>query len=709
MLQKLQNLEQEITIALAVNNSAYKSHYAVQESFKRFENITETDKSLIQEYKKQPNLFVPDSLKVNFSYTSGLEFPEQLLIEIDVFGLASTALFDVSNYQKGVQDISLKVKDLVKEKMFGKQKLRSNVIYLQSNPMDKKSHLTRQGEMFLIEVLRIYREKLSIFTKLKSFKAEQLKTNEKELKNLKQNISSQIDSVLNYSTKIFLDKELDLMFGATENYNKNNSLTDSWNFILIDIFSEIQLFVSDLQETYCVNFLDCLEFYTDILKSITRFEKGIASLNMTEKIQTWKNNLLQLTTSYRDINQSGNLITATVDSLLETNLSEWFCGHSPSVTEPLTGTINIREGESVALKVKVLDAKYDFKIIWKHNNYILKGYNTTVFNKKLTKKDEGYYSCKITNKFGVGGCGKVFIKIHENIQFLKEPQDTVGYLYSPRKIYLTCAVKCNTSNGKFSWFFRQFDATPSERYPLPESTPDIEINQDTVRSTGFYICQFENELFNALSREAVVHVLKTTVAVQRIEINMVLSRHSSSKTWHQVRDRETIKYDLAKLMETKPAQINIKSLIKGDDKRDRITFALSGTNLTLNRVTYNWDVLNEKIIKERENLLLISALLYFRANNSKYIKVDDEKYSIDVNSIAIKSLEPLCAEGQSLTKYGFICGKFSNIIFNPFRLLFLLYKKQFADMQCKPFEWSLCNGSPESKWIKQFYPYFKSS
>ena len=147
---------------------------------------------------------------------------------------------------------------------------------------------------------------------------------------------------------------------------------------------------------------------------------------MTEKIQSWKKNLLQLITFYPDINQRGNLGTATVNSLLETNLCQWFCVNPPFVTKPLTGTVNIREGESPALKVKLLSENFDFKLVWKHNNNILKGYNTAVFNKTLTKKDEVYYSCEITNKFGVSHCGKVFIKIFENVQFLTEPQDTIS-------------------------------------------------------------------------------------------------------------------------------------------------------------------------------------------------------------------------------------------------------------------------------------------
>ena len=170
--------------------------------------------------------------------------------------------------------------------------------------------------MFLLEVLKTYHEKHSKFTKLKSFKAEQLKTNKEQLENIKRNISNQFAGVVDYSTKILLNKELDEIFGADGNTENENSLTDSWNSTLIDTFSEMQLLVNDMQQTNCVNFLDCLEFYTDALKSTARFEKRIGSLNVTEATQTWKTNILQLTTSYPDVNQSGKLVAATVNSLL---------------------------------------------------------------------------------------------------------------------------------------------------------------------------------------------------------------------------------------------------------------------------------------------------------------------------------------------------------------------------------------------------------
>ena len=497
--QQLQNLEQEVAIAMALNNSAYKSHLSVENSFKKFEDVVKIDKSLLQKYKKQPHLFRSTGLKLNFSYTSGMEFPEQFLVEIDVFGLTSTVLFDINNYQKSVQDISLEIKDLVKEAMFGKRRRRSVVNDVHPDQMDKKCHLIQQAEIFLLEVLQTYREKHSNFTKLKSFKAEKLKTNAEEITYLKQNISNQFVSVVDYSTKILLNKELDEIFGTKTNNEKDDSLTGPWNLTLIDTFSEMQLLVKDLNQADCVNFLDCLEFYTDVLKSATGFEKVIASLNITETTLTWKSNILKLTTSYPDINQSENLISATVNSLLKTNPTQWFCGNSPSVTTMLTGTININEDENVVLKVDMLSEKHDYKIIWKHNNYILKGFNTTVFKKRLTKKDEGYYSCEISNKFGVGHCGRVFVKVFEKIQFVSEPQDTIVYLHSPRKIYLTCAIKSNTSNGTYSWFFRRFYAPPTESNLLPESKPYFQIKQDTDRSTGFYFCKFNNKLSSASS------------------------------------------------------------------------------------------------------------------------------------------------------------------------------------------------------------------
>ena len=370
--QQLQNLEQEVAIAMALNNSAYKSHLSVENSFKKFEDVVKIDKSLLQKYKKQPHLFRSTGLKLNFSYTSGMEFPEQFLVEIDVFGLTSTVLFDINNYQKSVQDISLEIKDLVKEAMFGKRRRRSVVNDVHPDQMDKKCHLIQQAEIFLLEVLQTYREKHSNFTKLKSFKAEKLKTNAEEITYLKQNISNQFVSVVDYSTKMLLNKELDEIFGTKTNNEKDDSLTGSWNLTLIDTFSEMQLLVKDLNQADCVNFLDCLEFYTDVLKSATGFEKVIASLNITETTLTWKSNILKLTTSYPDINQSENLISATVNSLLKTNPTQWFCGNSPSVTTMLTGTININEDENVVLKVDMLSEKHDYKIIMETQQLHLK-------------------------------------------------------------------------------------------------------------------------------------------------------------------------------------------------------------------------------------------------------------------------------------------------------------------------------------------------
>ena len=126
------------------------------------------------------------------------------------------------------------------------------------------------------------------------------------------------------STKVLLNKELDESFGAKANNDKDNSLTNSWNSTLIETFSEMQLLVKDVDQADCVNVLNCLEFYTDILKGATGFEKVIASLNVTEATLIWKSNILQLTTSYPDINQSEKFISATINSLFKQILRNSF-------------------------------------------------------------------------------------------------------------------------------------------------------------------------------------------------------------------------------------------------------------------------------------------------------------------------------------------------------------------------------------------------
>ena len=672
LLQQLQNVERELEVADAVNKSAYKRYTIIQKSLKWFGDTTKQDRSLIETFNRKPKLFTSDSLKFNFNYFSGMEFPKQFLIEIDAFNLTSTVLFDVSNYPKSVRDISLKIKDLVK-KMVLKKRQRRSVESLQPNDVEKKCFSMQQAEMFLFVVLETYKYRLSNFSKMKSLVAEQIKIKNKQLNNLKMNISSQLTDAFNDSIRKLLNKELNEIFANTLNNENETFLTGNWNSTLKEILLELELFTYDLKPTTCVNLLDCLQFYIDMIKDMVHWETKINSSNVTERIQTWKDNILQLILAYPDIKQSEKLIAIATNSIIEADPTQWFCGSPPILKMPLSNTIYMKEGAILYLRVEILNKAHNYKIIWKRNNHILQGFNTTVLNKTVTKVDEGYYSCEITNKFGKSDCGRVLVEIFENIKFLIEPQDTVGYLYSPKKLYLTCAVKINTSDGFFAWFFRQYLAPEAEKKLLPVSEPYMEINQRVLSSSGFYSCQYNNTLISVESREAAVNVLKTTVAVERMRVKMILSKLNLSSDLNKNQDNGTeINSQLANLIEAKLEQTYIENVSNEEHGKDKITFILYGSNLTLYLQSYSWNDLMDKIITQRRNFLLRSALLQFHANNSTHFALNKEIYVIERGSMSIDSLEPLCPQGQSLTENGFICGKFrkrSPCVFSKYMVL----------------------------------------
>ena len=658
LLQQLENVERELEIADAVNKSAYKRYTIIQESLKCFEDAAKQGRSLSEKFNQKPELFRLKSLKFNFKYLPGMEFQKQFLIEIDIFNLISTVLFDVSNYPKSVRDISLKIKDLAKEMVLKKRQRRS-VDSLHPNKMEKECFSMQQAEMFIFVVIETYKYRLSNFTKMKSLVAEQIKMKNKQLTNLKVNISSQFSGAFNDSISKLLNKKLNEIFANTLNIENETFSTGTWNSTLKEILLELELFTYDLKPTTCVNLLDCLQFYIDVMKDMVQWETKINSSDVTAKIQSWKDNILHLMLAYPDIQQSEKLITTTADSIIEVNPTQHFCGNPPILKTLLSDTILMRDGGALYLKTEVLNEEHSYKIIWKRNNHILQGYNTTVLNKTVTKVDEGYYSCEITNKFGKSDCGRVLVKIFENIKFLIEPQDTVGYLYSPKKLYLTCAVKSNTSDGYFAWIFRQFLAPEAEKKLLPVSEPYMEINQHVLSSTGFYSCQYNNSLISAVSREAAVNVLKTTVAVERIRVKMILSKLNLSSDVNKNQDNGTeINSQLANLIEAKLEQIYIENVSNEENGKDKITFILYGRNLTLYLQNYSWNDLMDKIIRQRRNFLLRSALLQFHANNSTNFTLNKEVYVIERGSMSIDSLEPLCPQTQSLTKNGFICGKF---------------------------------------------------
>ena len=111
-------------------------------------------------------------------------------------------------------------------------------------------------------------------------------------------------------------------------------------------------------------------------------------------------------------------------------------------------------------------------------------------------------------------------------------------------------------------------------------------------------------------------------------------------------------------MDVKFELISIENVSNGENGKERITLTLYGSNLTLYLQNYSWNDLLDKIIAERRNLLLKSVLLHFHANNSKNFTVNKETYVIERGYNSIDTLEPLCPQGQSLAKNGFICGKF---------------------------------------------------
>ena len=129
-------------------------------------------------------------MKLNFTYSSGMKFPDKFLIEIEVLGQTSTVLFDINNYHKSAPDILLEIKDLLEETLLEKRERRS-ITKTQPNQMDKKCLSIQQAEIFLLEVLRIFQDKLNDFMYLEIFRKELNKVHEKSLEKLKKNFSSQ--------------------------------------------------------------------------------------------------------------------------------------------------------------------------------------------------------------------------------------------------------------------------------------------------------------------------------------------------------------------------------------------------------------------------------------------------------------------------------------------------------------------------------------
>lgn len=174
--------------------------------------------------------------------------------------------------------------DLVKQKLFGKQKRRSTED-LQPNLNDRKCFLIQEAEIFLLKILTVYKDKLNHLKKVKSAKIEQIKISEEDTVNLKQNISIQITAVKNNKTEKLLNEELDTIFASKLQNEKEVSVNYNWNSTIVEILLHLESFILDLQSSDRINLLDCIEFYTDLLISTTSLEEDITSINIKNKTE----------------------------------------------------------------------------------------------------------------------------------------------------------------------------------------------------------------------------------------------------------------------------------------------------------------------------------------------------------------------------------------------------------------------------------------
>lgn len=145
-------------------------------------------------------------------------------------------------------------------------------------------------------------------------------------------------------------------------------------------------------------------------------------------------------------------------------------------------------------------------------------------------------------------------------------------------------------NGTFAWYYRKFYQSGKSDVLISNSESRIEINQDTIYSSEFYTCQYTSKFVSAFSRTAVVHVLKTNVAVEIIRVTALLSKSKVRTRWPEVKD------DNAGII-SKSEQISIKDVIEDDDGKERINIILSGTNSTNDLEKDGWDGIIDKTLK----------------------------------------------------------------------------------------------------------------
>ena len=463
-----------------------------------------------------------------------------------------------------------------------------------------------------------------------------------------------------------------------ENIKLTSDSSQSWNDTLEAWRAFLEGYTSGKGIQECYNTQDCIEYLFEGAKEFYKFEDSPSALEIKDALPRLQEVIKLLTSEALSMQEAQQALTLAAFLLNKTRDVSVLCGGTPRIIYSSQGEVIIFPGDSLWLNCS---AKEEEKLAyaWRRNDKLIgKSADGTFYIDDVTKDNEGAYVCVVSNNKGSTLSNVTIVKVHSKPKIIQHPQAQRVVFRSQIPATFICNATAEPS-PTFQWLFQ---ARNSSTVRLNETKPVLYIAKPHLHQEGYYYCEASNDHGTAVSHRARLDVLNHTVVLPRLLIAFNLTTQcwltsnspnnsaqsppkcdNESSTLPSSLNRNltgSLRHSLARSLNLSMELISELEYYSQNTSKFSVVF-------TVDFSTESWKERNvtsfieiADVIAEAEANMVEKLDLFNSDMINKTFNVSWNSTTLlgEPGSIILYPLSPECPEGQSLTKHGFICGKF---------------------------------------------------
>ena len=311
-----------------------------------------------------------------------------------------------------------------------------------------------------------------------------------------------------------------------------DSNASSWKDTLEDWKGFLEILSEKKQFLDCSGTEDCISYFFDQLWDLYEFEDDVEALKIKKLLPDLQHEMNELIQGNYSLRDADNMISRLFSLLNKTKDDSILCGKKPNIwRSPPPETIAFL-GATVNLSCEA-QSNTRVQYRWRKNGKVIESPNSSIITlHNISLKDEGAYSCEVSNNRGKAMSNVTIMKIHSKPNMTQQPQDINVRMTGTGTALFVCNAT-GRPHPTFQWYFVQHVGAIKKEVALDVTVSVLFKENVTLSDTGEYYCRASNVHGVVQSRKAHLYVLGYGPATPRISVAFNITTKCQSNSSFQ--------------------------------------------------------------------------------------------------------------------------------------------------------------------------------